>query len=231
MNNAVNNSGMLIIISGPSGSGKGTVVKALDKSRYALSVSVTTREKRPGEAEGIDYFFRTMEEFEDMRNTGMLLEHAYFCGNCYGTPRDYVEKKINEGCSVVLEIDVNGALQVKEKFKNCILIFLVPPTMKELAHRLVSRNTEAPETIEDRLYRAEEEVELLDKYDYLVINDRVDDAVARIDGIVQAESLKPFRSAGLVEALKNETWHEMSIEDMCRENSNGKEGPHAKAIV
>jgi len=216
MNNAGNNSGMLIIISGPSGSGKGTVVKALDKSRYALSVSVTTREKRAGETDGLDYFFRTMEEFEEMRESGKLLEHAYFCGNCYGTPRDYVEKKINEGQTVVLEIEVNGALQVREKFSNCILIFLVPPTMEELARRLVTRNTESAETIEDRLYRAEEEIELIDKYDYLVINDRLEEAVRRIDGIVQVESLKPFRSKGLVQDLKNRTWHEMCIEDMCK---------------
>ena len=232
MNNAGNNSGMLIIISGPSGSGKGTVVKALNKSRYAHSVSVTTREKRPGEVEGVDYFFRTMEEFESMRNEGKLLEHAYFCGNCYGTPRDYVEQKINEGCTVVLEIEVNGALQVKEKLKNCVLIFLVPPTMKELARRLVTRNTESPETIEDRLYRAEEEIELLDKYDYMVINDHVSDAVKRIDDIVYVESLKPFRCEGLVETLKKGSWHEMCIEDMHKEfNKNGKDGAHAKAVV
>ena len=220
MNNAGNNSGMLVIISGPSGSGKGTVVKAMDKSRYALSVSVTTREKRPDEVEGVDYFFRTMEEFENMRHEGRLLEHAYFCGNCYGTPRDYVEQKISEGFTVVLEIEVNGALQVREKIKNCVLIFLVPPTMEELARRLVTRNTESPETIEDRLYRAEEEIELLDKYDYLVVNDHVADAVKRIDNIVQAESLKPFRSEGLVGALKNGAWHEMCIEDMYNESNN-----------
>ncbi|MCL2852547.1 MAG: guanylate kinase [Defluviitaleaceae bacterium] len=231
MNNAGNNSGMLIIISGPSGSGKGTVVKSLDKSRFAHSVSVTTREKRPGEVEGIDYFFRTMEEFEEMRNEGRLLEHAYFCGNCYGTPRDYVEQKINEGCTVVLEIEVNGALQVREKIKNCVLIFLIPPTMEELARRLVTRNTESPETIEDRLYRAEEEIELVDKYDYLVINDHVADAVKRIDDIVNVESLKPFRCGAMVEALKNKTWHGMRIDEMCRENNSGKEGAHAKAVV
>jgi len=244
MNNAGNNSGMLIIISGPSGSGKGTVVKALDKSRYALSVSMTTREKRPGETDGVDYFFRTMEEFEDMRGNGKLLEHAIFCGNCYGTPRDYVEQKIQEGRTVVLEIEVNGALQVREKFPHCVLIFLVPPTMEELARRLVTRNTESPETIEDRLYRAEEEIELLDKYDYLVINDKVENAVSRINAIVDAESLKPFRCEGLVGELKNGAWHEMRIVDMCNEVSEkrtgekatvekatGKEGVHAKAVV
>jgi len=226
---------MLIIISGPSGSGKGTVVKALDKSRYALSVSMTTREKRAGEQEGIHYFFRTMEEFNIMREEGRLLEHAYFCGNCYGTPRDYVEQKINEGSTVVLEIEVNGALQVQAQFKNCILIFLVPPTMKELARRLVTRNTESAETIEDRLYRAEEEVELIDKYDYLVINNDVEEAVRRIDAIVAVESMKPFRSQGVVSELRNGTWHGMRIEDMCREFNTNKdeeeEGANVKAVV
>lgn len=222
MNNMGNNRGMLIIISGPSGSGKGTVVKALDKSRYALSVSVTTRAMRPGEVNGTDYFFHTMEEFEDMRNNGRLLEHAYFCGNCYGTPRDYVEQKINEGCTVVLEIEVHGALQVKELIKNCVLIFLVPPTMEELARRLITRNTETPETIEDRLYRAEEEIEILDKYDYLVINDKLEDALRRIDAIVKAESLKPFRCEKIVNKLKTDTWQGISIEEMHSAINNSK---------
>jgi guanylate kinase len=211
--------GMLIIISGPSGSGKGTVVRTLDKSRFALSVSVTTREKRPGETDGEDYFFCTMEEFEEMRNNGKLLEHAYFCGNCYGTPRDYVEQKISQGHTVVLEIEVNGALQVREKLENCVLIFLAPPTMEELARRLISRNTESPETIEDRLYRAEEEIELIDKYDYLVVNDSVSAAVARINAIVDVESLKPFRCRGLVHKLKSGEWHNMRLEDMCSTGS------------
>lgn len=221
MDNAGNNSGMLIIISGPSGSGKGTVVKALDKTKYALSVSVTTREERPGEVDGVDYFFRTPEEFEYMRNNDKLLEHAVFCGNFYGTPRDYVEQKISEGRIVVLEIEVNGALQVKEKMDDCVLIFLVPPTMKELAHRLVARNTESAETIEDRLYRAEEEIELLDKYDYLVINDEVEKAVERIDAIVKAESLRPMRSQKLINSLASETWKDMSICEMCEKNGRG----------
>ena len=218
MDNTGTNSGMLIIISGPSGSGKGTVVKALDKTRYALSVSVTTREARPGEIDGVDYFFRTPEEFEHMRNNERLLEHAAFCGNFYGTPRDYVEQKISEGCIVVLEIEVNGALQVKEKMDDCVLIFLVPPTMKELARRLVARNTESAETIEDRLYRAEEEIELLDKYDYLVINDEVEKAVERVDAIVKAESLRPRRSKKLIDSLASESWHDIPI---CEKQERG----------
>ena len=221
MDNAGNNSGMLIIISGPSGSGKGTVVKALDKTKYALSVSVTTREGRPGEVDGVDYFFRTPEEFMYMRDNDKLLEHAMFCGNSYGTPRDYVEQKIKEGRIVVLEIEVNGALQVKEKMDDCVLIFLVPPTMKELARRLVARNTESADTIEDRLYRAEEEIELLDKYDYLVINDEVEKAVERVDAIVKAESLRPIRSQKLINSLASETWKDTPICEMCEKSRRG----------
>jgi guanylate kinase len=192
--------GMLIIISGPSGSGKGTVVKQLDPAKnYALSVSLTTRSKRDCEVDGQDYFFCTEEEFERKRNNGELLEHAVFCGCCYGTPRSYVEDQIRRGKTVVLEIDVNGALQVRAKFPDAVLIFLMPPTMGELERRLILRNTEDKENIEDRLRRALEEIKLIDKYDYLVINDRVEDTVANIDMIVGAERLKPFRNLEVIE--------------------------------
>lgn len=191
----MNNRGMLLIISGPSGSGKGTVVKQLDpKKDYALSISVTTRAKRAGEEDGREYFFKTVKEFEDMRNSGELLEHAEFCGNRYGTPLAYVQEQIRRGKTVVLEIEVNGALQVKELFNDAVLVFLIPPTMEELANRLVCRNTEDKETIEDRLKRAKEEIKLVDRYDYLVVNETVESAVSMIDIIVLAESLKPCRN-------------------------------------
>ena len=198
------NKGMLIIISGPSGSGKGTVVKRLCPRggagqqpqcdlNLAVSISVTTRPKRPGEVDGRDYFFCTEEEFYEKLAHDELLESATFCGNYYGTPRSYVEEMIDAGKTVVLEIEVNGALQVKEKFPDCVLVFLMPPTMEELKNRLLHRNTEDLETIEDRLRRAQEEITLIDKYDYLVINEQVDAAVADIRLIVQAEKLKPSR--------------------------------------
>jgi guanylate kinase len=198
------NKGMLVIISGPSGSGKGTVVKRLDTAEnYALSISLTTRAPRKGEIDGRDYFFCTPEKFAAKREAGNLLEHALFCGNFYGTPRTYVEEQIDQGKAVVLEIEVNGALQVKEKFPEAVLIFLIPPTMQVLEQRLTNRNTENRETIEDRLRRANEEVQLIDKYDYLVINDTVENAVHGINTIVNAESLKPFRNQAIIAGFKN----------------------------
>lgn len=188
--------GMLVIISGPSGSGKGTVVKNLN---YSLSISVTTRKRRPTEQHGVDYFFCTEEEFVFMRENNELLEHAAYVGQYYGTPRKYVEDQINLGKVVVLEIEVNGALQVKEKFPEAVLIFLVPPTMHELARRLAFRNTEDPLEVEDRMRRALLEVQLIDQYDYLVINDELSVAMNEIETIVTAEFLKPHRSKKRIE--------------------------------
>jgi len=197
------NKGVLIIISGPSGSGKGTVVKALPRDMgYALSISVTTRTPRGGEHDGIDYFFRTEAQFTAMRDNDELLEHASFVGNFYGTPRFYVEQKINEGKTVVLEIEVNGALQVKKKYPDSVLIFLMPPTFQELKDRLIGRGTEDLDTIERRFKRAYDEIQLIDHYDYLVINDEVQNAVERINLIVAAERLKPKRSQDVINTFK-----------------------------
>ncbi|MCL2373202.1 MAG: guanylate kinase [Defluviitaleaceae bacterium] len=185
---------MLIIISGPSGSGKGTVVKQLDAGLgYALSISVTTREPRDGEVHGKDYFFTTEEGFTKMRQENALLEHAVYVGNFYGTPRNYVEEQIAQGKVAVLEIEVLGALQVKEKFPEAVLIFLMPPTVVELSNRLKGRNTEDDVTIEARLKKSLEEVPLIDQYNYLVINDDVPRAVEKINAIVAAERLRPKR--------------------------------------
>jgi guanylate kinase len=186
--------GLLVIISGPSGSGKGTVVKRLDAAKgYARSISVTTRQPREGEVHGRDYFYTTPDEFIRMRQDNELLEHAVYVGNFYGTPRQYVEQQIAEGRVVVLEIEVNGALQVREKFPDAVLVFLMPPTLEELSRRLTSRATEDAVTIDARLKRALEEVPLIKEYDYLVINDEIPCAVAKIDAIVAAERLRPRR--------------------------------------
>jgi guanylate kinase len=198
--------GMLVIISGPSGSGKGTVVKQLDADKgYALSISVTTREPRGGEVDGRDYFFTTEENFHQMREDNELLEHAVFVGHYYGTPRRYVEEQIAKGKVVVLEIEVRGALQVKQKFPEAVLIFLMPPSFDELEHRLTTRGTEDAVTIGARLKKAMEEIPLVDRYNYLVINDEVPKAVIKIDAIVTAERMRPMRSAALLKKFKETT--------------------------
>ena len=184
----------MLIISGPSGSGKGTVVKKLDPDKgYARSISITTRQPRVGEVHGRDYFFTTEDDFHKMRAENALLEHAVYVNNFYGTPRGYVEEQIKNGKVVVLEIEVYGALQVREKFPEAVLIFLLPPTITELERRLISRGTEDAVTIGARLKKALEEREFIEKYDYLVINDDVPAAVDKIDAIVMAERLRPRR--------------------------------------
>jgi len=197
--------GMLVIISGPSGSGKGTVVRELDASiGYALSISMTTRAPRPGEQHGRDYFFVSEEEFLAARDSNGLLEHAQFVGNLYGTPRDYVEQEIEKGKIVVLEIEVEGALQIREKFPEAVLIFLMPPDITELARRLSGRHTEDKMTIEQRLTRAKNEIKYISRYDYIVINDEVSLAVDRINTIVLAESLKPAKNAELIQNFRGD---------------------------
>ena len=192
--------GMLVIISGPSGSGKGTVVKRLDPAYgYAVSISVTTRQPRAGEVHGRDYFFITEDEFVRLRTENELLEHFAYVGNYYGTPKFYVEEQIAQGKVVVLEIEVNGALQVKEKFPEAVLVFLMPPTLTELQTRLVNRATEDAVTIEARLKRTLEEVPLIGQYDYLVINDKIEEAVASVNAIVAAERLRPHRNQQIIQ--------------------------------
>jgi guanylate kinase len=196
--------GLLVIISGPSGSGKGTVVKRLEPAMgYALSISVTTRSPRPGEMDKRDYFFTTEKEFTRMRRDNELLEHAVYVGHYYGTPRKYAEEQIAKGKVVVLEIEVNGALQVKEKFPQAVLIFLMPPTLSELSRRLTARKTEDSVTIEDRLKRASDEVDLIYRYDYLVVNDEVEKALEKINHIVAAERLRPERKRVIIENFRD----------------------------
>ncbi|MCL2576127.1 MAG: guanylate kinase [Defluviitaleaceae bacterium] len=192
--------GLMLIISGPSGSGKGTVVKKLcGIDDFALSISMTTRQPREGELHGKDYIFCTEEEFFATRDSNGFLEHATFSGHYYGTPISYVEEKIAQGMSVVLEIEVVGALQVKNVYPDALLIFLVPPTFEELRSRLKDRGTENDDEIERRIRRAKEEMEELAKYDYLVINDDIDTALEEIRGIVRAEKLKPKRSQSKID--------------------------------
>lgn len=179
--------GKLLILSGPSGAGKSTVVSRLMELRkdVCFSVSATTRSPRPGEADGVNYFFVTRERFAEMIRENALLEHAEYVGNYYGTPRDYVEQKINMGVNVILDIEVQGARQVLEKVPDAIPVFLVPPSLAELEHRLRARGTESEEVIRSRLARAKEEYQA-DFYQYIVVNDNVETAAKELDAIIIA---------------------------------------------
>ena len=193
----LNQRGLLIVLSGPSGVGKGTVRKALfemPEQEFAYSVSMTTRKPREGEVDGVDYYFVTKEEFEKQIAAGNLLEYAEFVGNYYGTPKDKVEELLNKGKEVILEIEVNGAQQVREKCKDAAFIFLVPPTRKSLYDRLKSRGTEDDEKIKARIAKADREFKLAHLYDYIVVNDEVYNAADRIMAIIRAEHAKTYRS-------------------------------------
>ncbi|WP_083221539.1 guanylate kinase [Geobacillus thermoleovorans] len=193
-----NERGLLIVMSGPSGVGKGTVRKALFSQpdiNLHYSVSVTTRKPREGEVEGVDYFFRTREQFEQMIRENKLLEWAEYVGNYYGTPIDYVEKTLAEGKDVFLEIEVQGAMKVRRAFPEALFIFLAPPSLTELEKRIIGRGTESKELIENRLRAAKEELEMMDEYDYVVENDEVELACERIKAIVIAEHCRRERVA------------------------------------
>lgn len=192
--------GILFILSGPSGCGKGTVCKELLKvnQQLQLSISVTTRKARSHEQEGVNYFFKSQKEFKDMIENNKLLEWATFCDNSYGTPRDYVEQQLAAGNDVMLEIEVQGALQVKAKFPEAKLIFLMPPSLEELKKRIELRGTETKDVIDMRMVRAKEEVRLTDKYDYIVLNDRLEDAVNDVLTVMRAEHLKASRRENVI---------------------------------
>lgn len=202
----MNNNGILVVISGFSGAGKGTLVRKLMEKydNYALSISMTTRDKRDGEEDGVHYFFVDHKKFEQTIANDGLLEYASYCGNYYGTPREYVEKQIEAGKDVILEIEVQGALQIKKKFPNTLLLFVTPPSAKELAQRLKDRNTETDEQIAGRLSRATEEVEWISKYDFLVINDDIDKSVDRLNDIIVAAHNVPIRQQEMINEIKKD---------------------------
>ena len=190
-----NNRGVLIVISGPSGAGKGTICKALlekHKNIY-LSVSATTRTPREGEVEGVNYYFLTKEDFEEkVRNNGFL-EYANVHGNFYGTPKVNVEKMLEDGKDVILEIDIQGALQVKENFKEGVFIFILPPSMEELKQRIIKIGSETEESLMTRFKNAYKEINYVSKYNYAVVNDTLEVAVAKVEGIITAEKCRVDR--------------------------------------
>ncbi len=188
--------GLLIILSGPSGVGKGTVRKAVFDSGdndFEYSISMTTRKKRPGEVDGVDYFFRTREEFEQEIAAGQMLEYAEYVGNYYGTPLSYVNKTLDEGKDVFLEIEVQGAMKVKDKVPDGIFIFLTPPDLAALKSRIVGRGTDELDVIEKRMEIALAEIEMMSHYDYAVVNDEVNLAVGRIKSIIESEHYRVKR--------------------------------------
>ena len=202
----MNKEGILIVVSGFSGAGKGTIMKALLEryDNYALSISATTRNPRPGEEEGKAYFFKTTEEFEKMIAKDELIEYAKYVENYYGTPRAYVEEQLEAGKDVILEIEIQGALKVKEKFPNTLLLFVTPPSAEELRKRLEGRGTETQEVIDGRMKRAIEEAEYMDQYDYLVVNDELDVCVEEMHHLIQGEHERCFRNQTFIEHMKRE---------------------------
>ena len=200
------NKGILVVVSGFSGAGKGTVMKRLMEKYddYALSVSATTRKPRPGEEDGREYFFRTRDEFEKLIEEDALLEYAQYVENYYGTPRSYVEEQLQAGRNVILEIEIQGALKVKEKFPNTLLLFVTPPSAEELRKRLEGRGTETQEVIDGRMKRAIEEAEYMDQYDYLVVNDELDVCVEEMHHLIQGEHERCFRNQTFIEHMKRE---------------------------
>ena len=197
--------GLLIVLSGPSGVGKGTVRAAIfskGEQKFVYSISATTRLPRTGETDGIDYFFKTREEFERMIQNKQLLEYAEYVGNYYGTPLEYVENTLASGKDVFLEIDVQGAIQVRELMPDGVFIFLTPPDLNELESRIVNRGTDSDEVIVKRMKTAREELELMKYYDYSVVNDTVDNAVQKIEAIIQTEHLRIVRNLDTIQELK-----------------------------
>lgn len=191
--------GLLVVISGPSGAGKGTVCREYLRTHKdtILSISVTTRHPRRGEREGVSYFFRDRATFESMIDNNEFLEYAKVYDNYYGTPKEYVFKHLEQGHDVILEIDIQGALQVKKNFPEGVFIFIMPPSMEELKRRIVSRGTETSEAIMKRFKSAYEEINYIDQYNYLVVNDKVKNAAAKIEAIITAEKCRVDRNRHL----------------------------------
>ncbi|MCI8455185.1 MAG: guanylate kinase [Lachnospiraceae bacterium] len=198
--------GILTVVSGFSGAGKGTVMKALTErfEGYALSVSATTRAPRPGEQDGREYFFRTKEQFQKMIAEDALIEYACYVSHYYGTPREYVECRLAEGKDVLLEIEIQGALKVKKRYPDALLVFIMPPTAAELRARLIGRGTETEEVVKRRLKRAAEEAEGMEAYDYILVNDTVEACAQRLHRLIQSQHMRASVNKDCIERMKRE---------------------------
>ena len=205
----MNHQGILVVVSGFSGAGKGTLMKELLKryDNYALSISATTRAPREGETDGKEYFFVTKEQFEKMRDERKLIEYAQYVNNYYGTPKEYVEQKMAEGKDVILEIEIQGALKVKKRFPDALLLFVAPPSAEELRRRLVGRGTETLEVINARLARAAEEASGMEAYDYLLINDDLDRCVEEMHQLIQLQHRKTSYHLDFLSKMREDLYH------------------------
>ena len=198
-----NREGLLVVLSGPSGCGKGTVIRELMQGHPNLfySVSATTRQPRPGEEDGVHYYFLKKEQFEELIASDGMLEYANYCGNYYGTPRAAVEEQCKAGKDVILEIEVQGAMQVREKCPDAVFLFVLPPSAEELARRLTDRRTEDPQTVHNRLVKAKEEMAMAGSYDYIVVNDIVSETAAQIEAILTAEKFSRKRMQPVLDEI------------------------------
>ena len=201
--------GILVVVSGFSGSGKGTLMKALVEKyhQYALSISATTRQPRPGEENGREYFFVTREAFQKMAEENALIEYAQYVENYYGTPREYVEKQLASGRDVILEIEIQGALRIKEQYPDALLLFITPPSAEELKRRLTNRGTESAEVIEARLKRAAEEAEGVEAYDYIVVNDELEACTERLHQLIEAQHSRTSLQKEFLNRIRAELKH------------------------
>lgn len=202
----MDNKGLLVVVSGFSGAGKGTLMKALVEryDNYALSVSATTRAPREGERDGIEYFFKTREEFEQMIKEDQLVEYAQYVGNYYGTPKDYVFSNIQSGKDVILEIEIQGALKIKDRFPEAVLVFITTPDAETLKARLVNRGTESLDKINERLKRASEEAEGIESYDYILINDEIKACVEEMHRLIQSLHLRVENHLSFISKIREE---------------------------
>lgn len=202
----MNQTGVMVVVSGFSGVGKGTIIKSLvsQYDNYALSISATSRMPRKGECDGVHYFFKTREQFEQMIQEEKLIEYAQYVNNYYGTPADYVFSQMEAGKDVILEIEVQGALQIKHKYPQAVLVFIAPPSAAELERRLVGRGTEPEETIRERLTQAARESYYMDRYDYIIVNDKLEHCVSQLHDLIQCQHNKCAYQQQFIEDMKDD---------------------------